>query len=142
MAEIYVALSTIEMASQIADMLNKHNKLNINYTGQSLLSSAGRYFVEIERNKVIGCVASQAEPPELTKLFHACVLPERRKHGVARKLMELAISQCKTPYVYGTIREENIASLTMVKKLGFVPAKKDWHKDHYVITVGRRVKAS
>jgi ribosomal protein S18 acetylase RimI-like enzyme len=142
MADFYVALSTIEMANQIADMLNTHNKLTTRYTGQSLLCSAGRYFVEIERDKVIGCVAVQSEPPELTKLFHACVVPEKRKHGIAKKLMNIALAHCKTPYAYGTIREDNKASLAMVYSLGFVYAKKEWHRDHYVITVGRRAQAS
>lgn len=142
MADFFVALSAAEMANQVADMLNKHNKLISKYTGQSLLYSSGRYFVEVEGDKVVGCVAMQPEPPELTKLFHACVLPEKRRQGVIRKLMEIAIAQSKTPYVYGTIREDNIASLTMVEKLGFVRAKKEWHKDHFIITVGRRTKVS
>lgn len=142
MADFYVTLSTIEMATQIADMLNKHNKLLGKYTGQSLLYSPGRYFVEVEGNKVVGCVALQTEGSELTKLFHACVLPEKRKQGIARKLMEIAITNSKTPFVYGTIREDNVASLAMVAKLGFVRAKKEWHNDHYVITVGRRAQVS
>lgn len=140
MAEFYVALSTIEMANQIADMLNTHNQLLSKYTGQSLLVSPGKYFVQVEGDRVVGCVGLQPEPPQLTKLFHACVLPEKRKQGIAKKLMELTISHCKTPYVYGTIREDNKASLTMVAALGFVHAKKEWQKDHYVITVGRRAQ--
>lgn len=139
MAEFYTSLSSLEIANQIAEMLNKHNRLTTKHYGPGVATSAGKYFVEIDRDKVIGCVAIIQESPDLSKLFHACVRPEYRKHGIARKLMQIAIGQCKTSHVYGTIREDNAASLAMVRNLGFVFVKKEWHYDHNVITVGRRL---
>jgi len=137
MAEFFVTLSADEMAAQIADMLNKHNKLTVTYSGPSLFYSAGKYFTEVEGNRVVGCIAIVPEP-DITRLCHVCVLPEKRRQGLAKKLMNIAIRNSTTPNVYGTIREENTASLKMVYSLGFVYVKKDWHQDHYVITVGRR----
>jgi ribosomal protein S18 acetylase RimI-like enzyme len=139
MAEFYTALSAPEMAEQIANMLNTHNRLTTKHYGAGLVNAGGKYFVELERDKVIGCVGIVQETPNLTKVFHACVLPEFRKHGIAKKLMRIAINQCKTSHIYGTVRSDNEASLSMVKGLGFVYVKKDWHKDHDVITVGRRL---
>jgi ribosomal protein S18 acetylase RimI-like enzyme len=137
MAEFFVTLSAEEMASQIADMLNKHNRLTVTHSGPSLIYAPGKYFAEVEGDRVVGCIAIVPEK-DITRLCHVCVLPEKRRSGIARKLMNIAIKNSPTPYIYGTIREENMASLNMVYSLGFVFVKKDWHQDHNVIMVGRR----
>lgn len=138
MAEFYTAISAEEIARQIADMLNAHNKLTLIHTMPGLIQAHGKYFIEIDKKKVIACQALQKESDNLTKLYHSCVLPEYRRQGIAKRLLQIAIQNSPTPYVYATIRGDNEASLNMVKALGFVVAKTEWNKDHQVITVGRR----
>ena len=59
--------------------------------------------------------------------------------GIASKLLSTAMVNCQTEYIYGTIREDNVASLGLVKKLGWQFIRKDWHRDHNVITVAKRL---
>lgn len=138
MAEFYVSLGQQEMARQIAQMVNAHNRWYTRHNAIAISASPARYFVEIVNDKVVGCAASQKEYSNLSKVFHICVLPEFRRKGIAEKLTRLAIAGCNTEYVYMTIREDNLPSLRMAEKLGFVFVKKHWFRDHFTITVGRR----
>ena len=74
----------------------------------------------------------------LSKIKHVCVDPTYRRFGVAKRLIETALSNCPSEYVCMTIRDDNKGSLKMAERLGFVFVQKNWMKDHFVITVGRR----
>jgi len=139
MAEFYVTLSQQEIARQIANLLNKYNKLYIYHTDHSIINSAADYFVEIVGDKVVGCTALLKEYPTLSKSYHASVLPEYRRKGLGTKLLLTAMNNCSTPYIYGTIREDNVASLRLVDKLGWKSIRRDWERDHYVITVANKL---
>jgi len=139
MAEFYVTLSQLDIAKQIADLLNKYNRLYTFHTEHSIINSAADYFVEIVEDKVVGCTALLKEFPMLSKSFHTSVLPEYRRKGLGVKLLMTAINNCSTPYVYGTIREDNNASLRLVNKLGWRFVRKDWKRDHHVITVAHKI---
>jgi ribosomal protein S18 acetylase RimI-like enzyme len=138
MAEFYVSLSRQEMAAQIADLINRYNRWYTRHTAFGIGVLPARYFVEISDGRVVGCAACQKEYPTLSKIFHICVDPRYRKKGIAEKLTRMAIAACDTEHVYMTIREDNVPSLKLAQKLGFVFVKKHWFKDHYTITVGRR----
>lgn len=144
MAEFYVPITNTFFATQIAELLNKHNNLTVVHDVNSILSTNTRYFVELVsapaiEKRVVGCVGlAPGYHPTLSKIKHVCIDPTYRRFGVARKLVETAISNCNTEYVYMTIREDNIPSQKMAESLGFVFVQKDWKKDHFVITVGRR----
>ena len=141
MAEFYVTLSKLDIAKQVADLLNKYNKLYTYHTEHSIVNSAANYFVEIVEDKVVGCTALLKEYPTLSKSFHTSVLPEYRRKGLGAKLLLTAINNCSTQYVYGTIREDNTASLGLVGKLGWKFVRKDWKRDHYVITTAHKILA-
>lgn len=143
MAEFYVPITNHFFASQIAELLNKYNNLNVVHNAQTIQSSKTKYFVELVSSpaiekKIIGCVGLVPEPNGLARIKHVCIDPTYRRYGIAKGLVELAISQANSDYVYMTIREDNIPSLKMAKSLGFVPAQRLWKKDHYIICVGRR----
>ena len=140
MAEFYVSLSTTEIATQVALLINKYNLWNTKYTTNTIYSSPAYYFVELINSQVIGCVSILKICSTLSKIQHICVIPEFRCKGIATKLTDLAIGTCNTDYLYMTIREDNIPSLNLAKTLGFTYIKKHWFKDHYTITVGRRRK--
>lgn len=138
MAEFYVSLSTTEMASQIATLINKYNLWNTNYTANMIQVTPAYYFVELAGSQVIGCASSFKMGPTLSKIQHICVVPEFRNNKIATKLTELAIGACDTEYVCMTIREDNIPSLNLAKRLMFRYIRKHWFRDHFTITVGRR----
>jgi len=139
MAEFYISLSSDEIAAQIAGLLNIQNKLYKHHSKYTIKRSAADYFVEVERNRVIGCVALLKEYPTMSKCYHMSIAPDRMRKGIASKLLSTAMVNCQTEYIYGTIREDNVASLNLVKKLGWQFIRKDWHRDHNVITVAKRL---
>lgn len=139
MANFYMSLTNINIATQIATLLNTYNLLYKQHSTYTIRNNIANYFVELNQDKVIGCAASVSEyGGALGKIFHICVDYRYRKKGIANKLVKLAIQNCNTDYVYMTIREDNIASSNMAKKLSFIFVNKTWSRDHYVITVGRR----
>jgi len=138
MAEFYVSVSEQDMAVQISSMLNQHNKWATKFSAQSLLITPARYFVELENTIVVGCSSHIKEYDTLTKIQHICVLPSHQRKGIAKRLTNLAIKHSDTEFVYMTIREDNIASLTLANSLGFRYITKHWFRDHWTLTFGRR----
>ena len=137
MVEFYMSLPAEDIARQVADLLNNHNKLYKTHSVISIMRDPGKYFLEIAGNRVIGCSAIMQEDPKLTRQYHLCVHPEFRRRGIARKLKQTSLNNVKTPYVYVTIREDNAPSLQLNYSFGFIFVKKEWSKDHNVITLGR-----
>lgn len=138
MAEFYVSLSNIEIASQIALLINRYNLWNTKYTANMIYTSPAYYFVELSNTQVVGCASIFKMEPTLSKIQHICVIPEFQRKGIATKLTKLAIETCNTEYICMTIRADNIPSLNLAKTLNFKYIKKYWFRDHYTIIVGRR----
>lgn len=137
MVEFYMSLPAEDIAQQVANLLNDHNKLYKNHTVHSIIRDPGKYFLEIVGNRVIGCSAILQEEPKLTRQYHLCVHPDFRRQGIAKRLKQTSLNNVRTPYVYVTIREDNIPSLKLNYSFGFIFVKKEWSKDHNVITLGR-----
>jgi RimJ/RimL family protein N-acetyltransferase len=137
MANFYMTLSAEEIARQVAILLNDHNLLRKDHTAYTIMKGAGAYFVDVIGGRVIGCSAIHRENAEATRQFHLCVHPDFRRRGIARKLKLAAMGNVTTPYVYVTIREDNVASINLNTGLGFTLVKKDWVIDHHVLTFGR-----
>ena len=140
MANFFVSLTNEEIAKQIANLLNKYNRLYIRHNGFTIAARATDYFIEVFGDKVVGCTSITKKNSDWSVIKYVCVKPEFRRKGIADKLINLAIQNCKTKYIYMTIREDNIASLHMANKLGFTTIKQEWSKDHYLMVVGRKVK--
>jgi len=138
MAQFYVSLSQNEMADQIATLLNTYNKLYKCHTAATICREKTDYFVEVVNDRVVGCVGLTQRDADLCEVRHACVSPDYQRKGIGKKLVELAIANCPTNYIYATIREDNAPSLKMVQSLGFSFVRKHWNVDHFVITVGRK----
>jgi GNAT superfamily N-acetyltransferase len=141
MAEFYITLPTQNIAEQIAALLNLQNKLYKVHNILSIINSPATYFVEVEGEKIVGCSALIKEHPTLSKSYHTSVLPSHQKKGIASKLLKTAMDNCETRYIYGTIRQDNLPSLGLVKKLGWQQIRRDWNKDHWVVTMAKKVKA-
>ena len=137
MANFYMTLSAGEISQQVAELLNTHNQLRTQHNAHTVMGMKGAYFVDIISGQVVGCSAILRENAQVTRQFHLCVRPEFRRQGIARKLKLAALRNVSTPYVYVTIREDNVASINLNTSIGFVFVKKDWAHDHYVLTLGR-----
>ena len=137
MPNFYMTLPAEEIARQVAALLNTHNQLRTQHNVHTVMGMRGAYFVDIIAEQVIGCSAILRENDQVTRQFHLCVRPDFRRQGIARKLKLAALRNVSTPYVYVTIREDNVASINLNTSVGFVFVKKDWVHDHYVLTLGR-----
>lgn len=140
MSNFYVSLPADEIARQVAVLLNSHNRLTVRHSQWSIMNSAASYFTEIYGDKVVGCQAIIRETEEVTRQFHLCVASEWRRRGIARKLKRLALSHVQTPYVYVTIREDNLASIALNLSEGFIHIKKDWARDHNVLVLAKDLR--
>lgn len=138
MAEFYVSLSTVEMAAQIAELINKYNLWSTRYTTSMIYASPAYYFVELTGSQVIGCASIFRMGPTLSKVQHICVTPEFQRRKIATRLTNLAIEACETEYICMTIREDNIPSLNLANTLAFKYITRHWFRDHFTITVGKR----
>jgi len=138
MAEFYVSVSRESMAQQIANLINRHNKLYKRLSPYNLLKENADYFVEVVENEVVGCVGLSKRFHNASEIKHVCVCPAFRKKGIGKKLIKLAIANCNTENVYMTIRDDNLSSLMLAKSLDFIPIRQHWSVDHFVITVGRK----
>lgn len=138
MAEFYVSLSNMEIAAQVASLINKYNLWNTKHTANSIYTSQAHYFVEVVNSQVIGCASILRTCPTLSKIQHICVIPEFQHRKIATKLTQLAVRASDTDYVHMTIREDNIPSLNLANTLNFKYIRKYWFKDHYTIIVGRQ----
>ena len=137
MANFYMTLSAEEISQQIAVLLNTHNYLKTQHNIHTIMGKKGAYFVDVVAGQVVGCSAIFRESDQITRQFHLCVHPDFRRRGIARKLKAASLRNVSTPYVYVTIREDNIPSINLNTSFGFVFVKKEWSNDHYVLTLGR-----
>lgn len=138
MSNFYVSLSKADMAAQIAGLLNQHNKLFVSHNTHTILNKSADYFVEVDGGRVVGCAGLSKTEPNLSLIQHICVNPFHRNKGVAKKLVNLAIVNCDTDFLYMTIRDDNMPSLHLAMVLGFVFVKQYVSRDHSVITMGRK----
>lgn len=138
MARFISILSEDSIASQIAVLLNKHNRLTRQHNMQTIMSSNIDYYVELMGMFVAGCVGLVRHGPSLSLIKHLSVDTEYRRRGLAEKLLLKAIANCKTEYSYMTVREDNIPCLALAAKLQFTAVTKYWAKDHYVVVLGRK----
>ena len=136
MAEFYISLSNIAIANQVANLVNTYNRWYTKFTGTAIMMSPACYFVEIDRDKVVGCSSYLRENKSLSKIQHICTLPNYRGHGIAKKLTKIAMDNSKTEFIYMTIREDNLPSIALATSLGFKMISKVWFVDHWTLTFG------
>lgn len=140
MANFFVSLTNEEIAKQIANLVNRYNCLYVRHNGFTIAARTTNYFVEVFGDKIVGCTGITKENVDWSVIKYVCVEPKFRKNGIASKLISLSIQNCKTKFIYMTIRKNNIPSLCMANKLGFTTIRQEWSKDHYLIVVGRKTK--
>ena len=143
MSKFTFIIDPINVAQQIADMLNMYNNLRIAHTGPTILASGIHYIVEqVAVNntlEVVGCVGISPTELNTTLIKHLCVKEKKRGVGVATRLLNTAISSSTTDYVHMCVRSDNYPSLSLVEKLGFLIVAQKQEQGYNVVTVGRNV---
>jgi predicted acetyltransferase len=135
---IFISLSEQELAIQIANLLNKYNKLTRKHDSQTILNPSTDYFVELRDGKVVGCVGLTKESSLLSKLHHLSVDSSFRRQGIATKLINMALSNCVTGNIYATVREDNIESTKLMLKNNFKCVNITHNGQTHILRFGRR----
>jgi N-acetylglutamate synthase-like GNAT family acetyltransferase len=81
------------------------------------------YFAIENKNQVVGCVALEQADSEICYLERLAVLPDQRRHGFGKALVEHALSEAKllgVDYVSIGIIAEQTELKNWYKRLGFV----------------------
>ncbi len=113
-------LSDWEIASQIAHLLNDNNKLIKLHSPQTILVDSAIYFVDIVGSTVVGCIGLWKTAP-MDRLIHLSVHNKYRHLGIAKKLIQVALTNSNHDVLYMSVREDNHACLNLVQQFGFNP---------------------
>lgn len=144
MSKFNICIEEFNVATQIAELLNRHNMLKTHYNPQKILNNNVKYIIEYggynERTrdghrKVIGCVGLTTLLPEVTLIKHLCVDTFYRRKGVAKHLLISALRIVQSRYVQMNVRSDNLPSLYLAEKLGFIYISHTLNKDYGVLTL-------
>lgn len=135
-----MALSDQCIAGQIATLLNNNNELRKIYDTHTVLNNGVQYFIELYGGLVVGCVGLSKQPM-MDKIVHLSVSDKLRKRGIGLKLLTTAINSTTQQTLYTQVRQDNISSLNLMHKVGFIKIAYI-PKGHYnIITLLRRENA-
>lgn len=120
MTKFKSVLSDWDIAGQIASLLNANNRLTKTHSAKTIINDPALYFVEFSGSVVIGCVGLQKTAP-MDKIIHLSVHNDYRRYGIAKKLMQAALTNSNHDVLYMSVREDNNACLNLAKHYGFNP---------------------
>lgn len=142
MSLFLTTLTSREIAQQIAGLLNANNKLIVYHTSDTILNSNTTYFVEFDHigreQVVIGCIGVDIVSSGIEKIKHMSVSKDFRRRGVARKLLNLVLSNSNAEKILMNIRRDNSPSLNLALSCGFIINNAGWYNNQQVLTVERR----
>ncbi len=115
----YRGIDARDTARQLAGLLNTYNGLASKRHAVDILNSNTDYVVETCGKLVIGAVGIHRLSCHIAEIKHLAVHEKWRGKGIGRFLLKRALSLCVTPFVYATIREDNLPSIQLFKSVGF-----------------------
>lgn len=113
------------IAEQIAQLINKNNKLVNEYSAIDILNKKKNYIYELLDGKVIGTIRIKKIQWYQAELLHLSVKEEHRGKGLAYRLIQQGEKLAKekgAKIIQCTIREENIGSIKLFQKLNYIDA--------------------
>lgn len=119
-----LALTSREISEQIARLLNAGGQLGYRQRYGYILTDSVIYYLEMERDKVVGVVGVEKKTIDTSEIKHLCVHEDYRGQGIGTKLLATGVIESTTPFVYGVVREDNNANIHNNLKLGFLPVAK------------------
>lgn len=142
MSKFTIVHDNFVTATHIAELLNKHNKLNVHHTGHSIMLSNTEYIIEQRalKNQIIvaGCIGVNVISNDIIFLKHLCVHEHFRGLGIASTLIKSAlIKSPTTKAAFMDIRSDNVPSLSLATKEGFLVTHCKYLNQYNLITVGK-----
>ena len=122
----------LRVAAVIAQLLNRHNRLQWQYDGSQILESEAVYFPAVHKGRVLGAVALRRTSRLLSEVKHLVVAPQIRGFGMGNLLVETALRAVQTPFVCAFVRTDNGGSLALFQKKNFTVAVTNQVGDHAV----------
>lgn len=138
MPKFYHSLSNMEIAEQVAGLLNSYNQLSYSRTGYDVLSGRIDYLVESHGKDLIGICGIERLSYQFTEIKHLVTRPEWRRKGVASWLLQRTMNLGATPLLYATVRKDNGASLNLFKNSGFQETAAYPAEEHEVVLLVRK----
>lgn len=129
----YRSIDAMDMARQIAGLLNTYNGLSRKRQAVDILNSSTNYVVETHGKLVIGTAGIHRLSFHISEIKHLSIHGKWRKKGIGRFLLKRAISLCDTPFAYATIRDDNTASIKLFESVGFSRVGEYDGKGHRVL---------
>lgn len=111
--------TSYEIATYISTLLNKQNELTVKYTPQKIMNSRTLYIWLYGDTGIDGVVGLEKDNYLMTRVKHLSVQPNLRRKGIGEKLLRHVLSIIDTKFAYSTVKENNVASLSLCQKLGF-----------------------
>jgi len=112
-------------ASQIADLLNKHNQLAIEYDAERVLEKADEYLFDLSEDGRIKCCCQLKRVQWYqSEISHVTTHADFVRQGLGGRLIALAEQRAREDgarLIQCTIRAGNGPSEGMFKKAGFQP---------------------
>jgi len=133
-------ISNGEIAKQLANLLNTHNKLSNPKRESLLLSSKADYVVETHGKFLIGACGAERVGYTFSEIKHLVVDPQWRGKGVGKFLVERAMCLTDTPLLFASIREDNKHSMALFESLGFEKKNEYTRNSHKVIILTKANK--
>ena len=115
-----------QITNQICDLVNTYDGWCRPFTPEEIKRADGFYIIESLGRLVLGCIGliSVHDIMMYTEIRHLRVHPLARRQGLGKLLLQEAIRSMPTEVGVAFIKEDNIVSLNMFLKEGFVVAKK------------------
>jgi len=115
-----IPLSNWSISNQIAQLLNKNNKLSIIHNGNSITSNNVAYLIELFGDRVIGCIGL-IDYYTIDKIVHLSVDSSFRGMGIGAKLLNKALNYSNKNELFMQIRSDNQSSMKLSIGNGFKP---------------------
>lgn len=138
MGKFLLTISSSDLFTQVAALINIGEQLHSFVTPYELQSSPIRYIVELDRDKVIGVMGLHQHGAYVTELKHLRVHPNYRRQGLGKKLLEKGIIASPTPFVYGAVRSDNPVNIRNNIRVGMTPIGKLKRSGYFIIIFARR----
>ncbi len=141
MSKFLLTVGPTNVAGQISNLINAGGQLRYNMSAHTVLNNHARYMVTLDGDTVTGVVGLEQIRPDMTEIKHLCVLPEYRRRGIGKRLLERAVEVATTEYVFGLVRSDNIVNIRNNLRIGMIPIGKrraDYKNNYHIICFARR----
>ncbi len=113
---------TKKKAKEVAALINKYAGFPLRRRYNDIISKKDRvFFAGFYKSRLVGCIGVKKDYFYSSELINLCVKPEFGRRGFGTKLISEMTKRFgeKRPIFFSTIREKNIASQVLFRKLGF-----------------------